>query len=273
MRVRSFSCALLLGIAFWGSSPRSTAQSMPDPPSTDSLIAGIRARLALCDTQWTDMTYIATTHERRLDSDGTIKEEKTFRTRVYARSDQEREVLEAMWKNGEPVSEKTLRKEGEKREEERRGRAGNKEDRKEKRGARRDVGILEPFAAENSDRYLFSDIVGDTIHGVATWRITVAPQEDSEDLVRGTAWVRTDTYDAVAEEYEPAKLPNKMQALAFELEYEPVGIGCAMPQYFHIAGHGKVLIFIKFNFEAEVIIDSVEINPGLPDSLFEIVNR
>ena len=273
MRARSLSYALLLGIGLWGASHRCVAQSMPDPPPTDALIAGIQARLAFCDTQWTDMTYIATTYERRLDSDGAVKEVKTFRARVYARPDQEREVLEAMWENGEPVPEKTLRKEKKKREEERRSRAENTEDRDDKNGGRRDVGVLEPFAAENSGRYLFPAVVRDTLRGIETWKITVDPQEDTEDLVRGTAWVRTDTYDAVAEEYEPAKLPSKMQALAFELEYEPIGTGCVMPQHFRIAGHGRVLIFIKFNFEAEVIIDSVEVNPGLPDSLFEIANR
>jgi hypothetical protein len=245
---------------------RTSAQT---PPARDSLLPVVRARLAHCDSTQTGATFITTAHERKLDGDGNVENETVYRARVYTRDEQEREILLAMWEDGVPVEEKTLRKEQEKREKDRRKRAENarakKGDSEEKQSSR----VMEPFLLENESKYQFPAILADTMAGVNTWRVTVEPHEESEDYVRGFAWVAQDDCRPIAERYEPARMPSRIQALQVEIDYTAID-GCPMPERFRITGSGKALIFIKFNFQAEIHFDSVSINPDLPDSLFSL---
>lgn len=249
---------------------RGRAQDAELVPSVETVIEQVRSRLARCDSLWTDMTYVMTSHERKLDfSKGTLKKETTSRYRVYARHGEEREVLEAMWRDGEPVTGKKLQREIEHHEKERRKWAAKWKDDEETRSSR----MLEPLLAENAGSYDYTAIALDTVDGIEAWRITVEPREESEDLMRGDVWVETGSYRALAEEYVPAKLPGKLHAFSIRMEYAETDFHCAVPRRFRVAGYGKALIFIKFRFEAEVFFDSVMIDSGLPDSLFELVDR
>jgi hypothetical protein len=214
-------------------------------------------------------TFITATHERKLDSDGRIESETIYRSRVYSRDEEEREILLGMWEDGEPVDADKLRDEQEKREKERRKRAKQMREGKGESEKNHSSRVLEPFLEEKAPNYRFPEIAADTMAGIAAWRITVDPLTETEDFVRGFAWLAQDDYRAIAERYEPAKMPSKIQSLNVAIDYTDID-GCPMPGRFQITGRGKALIFIKFHFQAEIFFDSVSINPDLPDSLFAI---
>lgn len=255
----------LLTLAFGlGDSVDGVAQTAP---SIDSILSVVRPRLAYCDSIQTSATFVTTTHERKLDRDGNIENEKTYRSRVYARGKEQREVLLAMWENGEPVADKKLHEEQRKREKERQKREKELRSGKGESRKRNSSRVLEPLLAENEQDYLFPEVTPDTIGGINAWRVSVEPLAESEDLVRGFIWLDQTGCTPLAERYEPAKLPSKIQAMNVEIDYTEID-DSPMPGRFRITGNGKALFFIKFNFQAEVIFDSVRINPELPDSLF-----
>jgi hypothetical protein len=52
------------------------------------------------------------------------------------------------------------------------------------------------------------------------------------------------------------------------LEHVPLLEHCSVPSHIRIRGKGKAFLIIAFSFEVEMFLDSVQVNPGLPDSLF-----
>lgn len=243
-----------------------TAQSV----TVDSVVRAAQHVLAECDSQVYEITFLTTVHERELRDDGTIKNEKMFRVRHFIRDRQPREILEAMWTNGEPVTPEKLSDEQAKREKEQKHRRekfrhGQVVDGEE---VSRSLSMLLPFLPQHRANYEFPEMSADTINGLSCWRITVNPLSDDDKLVKGTLWVEQETYRAVLEEYDIANPPGPPKASKLLLEHVPLLDDCAVPKHIRIRGKGKAFLIIAFNFEVEMFLDSIQVNSGLPDSLF-----
>lgn len=245
------------------------AQTLPVTMPADSVVAAVRRALLTCDSAWRELEFVQLTHERKLDSDGNLDKETTYKERVYARHGARRAFLEGMWEDGRPVSDKTLQNERADRQDKWRKREKSKAEHKaDKDDDEASAEMLEPFKPKSANDYDFPSVTADTLDGHPAWKVEVAPRRESEDLVRGAAWVDATTFRAVAESYEPAKLPGGVKGMNMRVDYRAVAPGCAMPEHLLLRAHGRALVFIKFNIEFELAIDSVQVNPGLPDSLF-----
>lgn len=245
----------------------SSAHAQTQVASVDSIVASVRQRLALCDSQFAELTFVSTLTERELRDDGTTKSEKVSKTRHFVRGEQTREVLEAMWEGGAQVSESELSDEREKRDKEqakqRKRIAEGKDD-----GASRSATLLEPFRPAHKDDYRFPIAVADTIGDHVCWRVTVEPTREDEKLITGHVWVEQATGRALREEYDMAKRPGPVKNFGIVMVHEPVTDECAFPSLFQLHVRGKALFFIKFNVDVELRLDSLQLNPGLPESLF-----
>lgn len=239
-------------------------------PRIDSVVAAAQRVLVECDSQIHEITFLTTVYERELRDEGTIKNEKRFRVRHYIRDREPREILEAMWHNGQPVSAERLAEEQVKREKEHRHRRSRSHNAQvgDNEEVSRSLSMLLPFLPQHFANYEFPDMRPDTINGLACWRITVNPLTDDDKLVKGTLWVEQETYRAVLEEYDIANPPGPPKASKLLLEHVPLLDGCAIPRHIRIHGKGKAFLIIAFKFEVEMFLDSIQVNPGLPDSLF-----
>lgn len=235
--------------------------------SVDSLVASVRQSLAACDSQIVELTFVSTLRERELRDDGTIKKEKLSKSRFYVRGDVSREVLETMWEDGQPVSESKLKDEREKREKERAKREKKRDDVGDG-DASRSATVMEPFNKDHVNDYTFPEAVSDSIGDIACWKITVAPTRDDEVLVKGHAWIEQGAGRPVREEYDMANRPGPVKDFGIVMEHLPILGRCAFPDLFRLHVRGKALLLIKFNVDVEMQLDSVQVNPGLPDSLF-----
>jgi hypothetical protein len=63
-------------------------------------------------------------------------------------------------------------------------------------------------------------------------------------------------------------MPTAVNEFSFRMEYAPYNALCAFPRHFTLQGKGRALLVIKFHFGVEMFLDSLQVNPGLPDSLF-----
>lgn len=239
-------------------------------PSIDSVVIAAQHLLEECDSQIVEMTFITMVHGRELRDDGTIKHEKTYKIRHFIRDRDLREVLEAMWEDGEPVPASRIADEQKKREKERHRRLDElrkRPGRSEPDGSR-SLSMLQPFLPNHRANYEFPDMAADTVDGVTCWRITVNPLSDDDKLVKGVLWVEQNTYRAVAEEYVLANPPGPARESSLWLKHVPLLDQCAVPRHIRVRGKGKAFLIISFNFELEMFLDSVQVNPSLPDSLF-----
>jgi hypothetical protein len=261
---------LVLAIATVLIAPFGAGSAKAAPLTVDSVVLAAQRVLVECDSQIYEITFLTTVHERELRDDGSIKNEKTFRVRHHIRDREPREILEAMWINGEPVEADRLAEEQAKREKDHRHRRSKTRDGQIGDGEEvsRSLSMLLPFLPQHRANYEFPEMVADTIRGMNCWRITVNPLTDDDRLVKGTLWVEQETYRAVLEEYDIANPPGPPKASKLLLEHEPLLHDCAVPKYIRIRGKGKAFLIIAFNFEVEMFLDSVQVNPGLPDSLF-----
>ena len=233
----------------------------------DSLVASIRHGLTECDSQIVELTFVSTLRERELRDDGSIKKEKSFKLRHFVRDTISREVLEAMWEDGQPVSSSTLQDEREKRDKERakremKGSEGNDDDNSQS------ASVMEPFSASHVKDYEFPAAVSDSVGDMACWKITVAPTRKDEELVKGYVWIEQSTGRPIREEYDMAKRPGPIKDFGILMEHGQIAGHCAFPSLFRLHAKGKALLLIKFNVDVEMRLDSVQVNPGLPDSLF-----
>jgi hypothetical protein len=222
-----------------------------------------------CDSSVYEVTYLSTVHERELKDDGTVKSEKIYKSRHFVRNEDAREILEAMWEDGEPVQSSKLASEQKKRDKERAKQRKARVDKKsDEEGGSRSQEMLGPLRPQHIANYTFPDVIADEVNGVACWRISVLPVREDEDLVKGFIWVEQGVDRPVAEEYELSKRPGPLKEFGIRMDYEPMLEDCAMVRRVHVHGRGKALLIIKFNFDVELVVDSVRVNPGLPDSLF-----
>ncbi len=254
--------------------PEAAARAQADPPvpTAESLAVKIRERLAVCDSQVTEMCFVSTVYERELNDDGTVKSEKISRAHNYVRDKDARVILGSMTEDGKSVTEKKLRDEQAKIDKQRRERLekkakGNEKD-KDDDESEQSISILEPFMAKHAADYRFTAVAPDSAGGLDCWRITVEPAREDEGLVKGSAWVTRETLLPVIEEYQPAKMPTAVSEFSFRMEYTPCSDRCGFPRHFTLEGKGRALLVIKFHFGVEMFLDSVQVNPGLPDSLF-----
>lgn len=255
---------LIAAIALLSHDGNSTyAQTAP----VDSIVTAVRQRLAVCDSQFTEFTFVGMLTERELRDDGTVKSTKVSKTRHFVRGTDTHEVLEAMWEDGEEIPPSKLDDEREKRDKERAKQRKRVADGKEDESSR-SATILEPFRDSHQDKYSFPETVTDTIDGVACWKITVDPVRADEKLVKGHAWVEQGSLRPVREEYDMAERPGPVKDFGIVMVHEPVADNCAFPSLFQLHVRGKALVFIKFNVDVELRMDSLQLNPGLPDSLF-----
>lgn len=237
----------------------------------DSLVTRLKRLLAACDSQIHDMTYLSTVHERELRDDGSAKSEKVYRTRHYVRGEDYLEVLEAMWEDGEPVAASKLADEQRKRDKERAKRRKEHVDKKsDDEPGSHSQEMLAPLKPEHIANYRFPAVVEEEVGGVACWRLSVEPVRDDEDLVRGSIWVARAGGHPVAEEYELAKRPGPLKEFRIRIDLQPIAADCVVPRRVHLKGRGKALLLFKFSFDVEVLLDSVVVNPGLPDSIFAV---
>lgn len=235
--------------------------------SVDSLVASVRQTLAECDSQIVEMTFVSTLRERELRDDGSIKKEKLSKSRYFVRDKVSREVLEAMWEDGQLVSESELKDEREKRDKERAKREKKRNDGDDGDDSR-SATVMEPFNPEHVNNYAFPEAVADSIGNIACWKITVAPTREDKVLVKGYAWVEQGTGRPAREEYDMANRPGPVKDFGIVMEHLPIMGRCAFPDLFRLHVRGKALLLIKFNVDVEMRLDSVQVNPGLPDSLF-----
>jgi hypothetical protein len=241
-------------------------------PSVGSVLAAVTRALAACDSQIVELTFVTTVHERELRDDGSVKKEKSFKIRHFVREDTSREFVEGMWEDGQAVSASRLADEQRKHEKERRKRIEKRREKAEQGdgGDNRSLSMLEPLQGGHRVNYDFPEITADTLDGVECWRIAVTPRSDDGRLVRGALWVEQGSYRAVAEEYTIADLPGPPKECALSLIHAPLLDGCAVPRHIRVRGKGKAFLIISFSFELEMTLDSVQVNPGLPDSLFAL---
>ena len=270
--------SFLLGLCLIGAAVVSPAWAQTPSPSADSIADRVRAALKECDSAWNELAFVSVTHERELDGDGKVNKETVYRSRVYARHDQQHEFLEGIWENGQPVSDAKLREE--QKDHEKQWKKSVKERQKEK--ADRDAGkqsdesqgksfqMMDPFRERHRNDYDFTPITPDTLAGRSVWKIGIQPRRESEDLFRGNVWVTADAYRPLAEEYELAKLPSGVKGMRMRFDHVSLPSGCSFPQHVLMRAHGRALLVIKFNMEVETQMDSVQVNPGLPDSLFTV---
>ena len=261
--------ALIAGVGMLLSSG---GRAMAQTPPVDSVVAAAQRVLAECDSQIVEMTFVTLVHEREVRDDGTIKHEKSFKSRIFVRDKEAHAYLEAMWEDGEPVTASRLADEQKKREKARRKRL------EELRGSTEDghgegsraLSMLQPFLPGHSGNYEFPEVAADTVNGIPCWRVVVNPRSDEGRLVRGHLWVEQESYRAVAEEYVIPDLPGPPGESTVLLEHVPLLDDCAVPRHMLVRGKGKAFFFISFNFELEMFLDSVQVNPGLADSLFAV---
>lgn len=240
-----------------------TAQAVP----VDSIVAAARLALAECDSEIVELTFVGTLRERELRDDGSIKKEKFSKSRYFVRGDVSREVLEAMWEDGQPVSESKLKDEREKRDKERFKREKKRSEGDDSDNSR-SATVMEPFSLDHANDYIFPEAAADSVGDIACWKITVAPTREDKVLVKGYAWVEQGTGRPVREEYDMANRPGPVKDFGIVMEHLPIMGRCAFPDLFRLHVRGKALLLIKFNVDVEMHLDSVQVNPGLPDSLF-----
>lgn len=237
--------------------------------SADSLATKIQGMISECDSLIYELTYLTTVRERELKDDGTVKSEKIYKSRHFVRDKDAREILEAMWEDGEPVEPSKLANEQKKRDKERaKQRKARVDKRSDDDGGSRSQEMLGPLRPEHIANYTFPEVAADEIDGIACWKLTVKPVRDDEDLVKGFIWVERGSDRPVSEQYELSKRPGPLKEFGIRMDYDAMLERCAMVRRVHVHGRGKALLVIKFNFDVELLIDSVQVNPGLPDSLF-----
>ncbi|HWO58096.1 MAG TPA: hypothetical protein VNN55_11070 [bacterium] len=261
MRTRTLS-AVVAGVVLGG-----TARAQTSLP-VDSIVARARAALAACDSLVEDATFTSRLYERELHGDGTLKSEKIYQSRQYVRGNDSREILVAMWEDGKPVKPSKLADEQKKRDEERKRRHERRGKGEDDEGGSQEM--MAPLLPRYSDDYQFPAAAADTVDGIPCWKITVEPLRADEKRVKGFIWVAQADSRPVAEEYDMAKRPGALKEFGIRLDHSPTLGACAFPRRFFLKGWGKALVFIKFNFEVEMLTDSLQVNVGVPDSLFAL---
>ena len=75
------------------------------------------------------------------------------------------------------------------------------------------------------------------------WKIAFTPREENEKSVEGTAFILTDTYDAVYYEFSPSKKPGSVESMKGRIWNAPIQ-GFWVPQKLMMEMHVKVVFLV-----------------------------
>jgi hypothetical protein len=243
----------------------SSAATFGQEPEIDNIVAGIYVRDSVVDDAITDMSMTALVYSRKLDGDGSIKEEDRFyKTYYFKDSLYKVDYAEYVLPGSDvtPDEEAKLQKKAAERAKEARKRR--------KKGRARDANIdaLRPFAPGVRSYYRYALVGIEELDGLPCYHVTA--QTDSQDVTFyvGDWWFETESLNPVYARFTSSKLPSKMSIFDMEMNWMPTSTGYWLPGRFYVHGKGQVLILIKFHFEGEEIFSDYKINQGYPDSFF-----
>jgi hypothetical protein len=210
-----------------------------------------------------DLTISVEAYGRKLSSDGDVKEEVKFLKTYYFKDTLFAVEYTEYYKDGEKQPDKELAKQ-------------QKEAiKKLKKGKTRDARAnpIDPFYPKFRDKYRFDFIGTESKNGYECYHIFAECLEENEELVEGDFWFDIDELNLTVTEFRPAKLPGPLKQLDMVQTRKLTETGYWMPDNFHIYGRGKVMIFIKFYFEAEEFYTNHKFNSGLTDDIFGEANN
>lgn len=236
------------------------ATAAADPAmETETIIDGIYLRDSTQRAQVTDLTMSVESFSRKLAGDGSVKEEEKFLKTDFIKDTLFRVDFHEFYLDGLRQDSAALRKE-----------IKTDADRRRK-GRNRDaninpVAIFYPAARED---YEFSLKGIENREGRACYHIAADCLVEKDSLVEGDYWFETEGLNLVFVQFHPAKLPGPIKQLDMEIAFAPDSAGWWLPRRFHLFGRGKVMLFIKFNFEAEERYFDHRINTGLTDDFFK----
>lgn len=230
-----------------------------DSLDIEQVIDGVYARDSLMHADIHDLTMTAVSYSRKLDGDGESKEEKKFVKTYSFKGDRFRVVFSEYWLDGEKQDAKKLAEQVKEAEDRRR------------KGRTHDASIdpMRLFSPENRGHYRFSMPGIEKKRGYDCYHIVADCMVEDEDLLEGDFWVETDGLNPVYVEFHPAKMPSKIKQLDMQRSFVRHESGYFLPEGFYLLGRGKVMIFIKFNFEVEEQYSEYVINGGLSDAIFQ----
>lgn len=224
----------------------------------EEVIAGAYVRDSISRAEVGAMTMQAESYSRKLGGDGEVKEEKKFIKDYYFKDSLFKEVYLEYYLDDQKQSDEELQKQIEEAADRRR------------KGRNRDASIrpMIPFYPENREHYIFSMPGVEMQHGCVCYHIVAECRADDENLLEGDYWFETNNLNLVYAEFRPAKMPSKIKQLDMTMSYAPVEHGFWLPVGFHLRGRGKVLVFIKFNFEVEEKYSQHKVFVELNDDFF-----
>jgi hypothetical protein len=225
---------------------------------TEEVIAGAYARDSITRAEIGVMTMEAKSYSRSLKGDGEVKEEKKFLKNYYLNDSLFKVEFLEYYLDDELQDEKELQKQVEESIERR------------KKGRNRDASInpMTPFYPENRQNYIFSMPGIEKQHGCICYHVRAECLVEDETLLEGDYWFEVNHLNLAHAEFRPAKMPSKIKQLDMKKSFAPVEHGYWLPVGFHLRGRGKVMIFIKFNFEVEERYSKHKINVAVADDFF-----
>ena len=209
--------------------------------------------------QISDLTMMVESYTRKLDGDDKVKEEKRFLKKYYYRDSRFHEQLLEYYLENERQDQKALEDQIKDNNERR------------KKGRMRDASIdpMKLFYPDRRGDYDFALIGDETREGYDCWHITADCNVEDENMMEGDFWIEKQGGNVAYCDFHPAKMPSKIKNLDMQRQFIPTESGFWLPTYFHLKGNGKVMIFIKFNFEVEEYYQDYDINTGFDDAIFE----
>ncbi len=244
-------------------------------PTVESIIARLLAAEEAQKARVSDLTLSAELCERRLNDDGTVKDEKRFEKEIYLGRASDslgqmrlHEKYVRYFRDGELQDDDELRDEVNDRMEKKRKRRGND----------LSTPISDVFRAAHRDAYsfTFNGIGRDSVSGRVCYLIAVEPKEnDPKDRIRAIMWIDTTTAMIVKADFAPARLGSKfmfkLKELAMTIRYAPSIDGVWAPQRFDLNATGKAGFFFTVRIQASETYSNPRVNTGVSDTLFATV--
>ena len=105
--------------------------------------------------------------------------------------------------------------------------------------------LHEPFSAKWSSRYQFALLRKEELWGRPTYVVQVTARDRMPNAANGTAWIDAEQFVELKGEYAPAKLPDHVDWLKFQLQFVLHPSGVALPSLVKIEGAGHFLTIKK----------------------------
>lgn len=227
----------------------------------EEVIAGAVVRDSIRRAEVRDMVLSAESYARTLGGDGSVKEEKKFIKTYYFKDSLFKEEFLEYYLDGERQDDRALQEQVREAEERRR------------KGRNRDASVnpMDPFYPENRQYYKFSMPGVEKQRGCICYHVVAECLIEDENLLQGDYWFEVNWLNLAYAEFRPARMPSKIKRLDMNMSFAPIEEGYWLPMGFHLLGKGKVLVFIKFNFEVEERYSYHRLNVGLTDDFFREV--